>query len=138
MKTYDPKLVQVIVNGAVISGFAENTVVRVGRRAEGWALTVGVDGEGTRAKSNDKSGFIEIELMQSSESNALLSDLAIADELENAGLVAVMVKDGSGKSLHLAEQAFIEKMPDAEYAKTATGRVWRLVTDNLQHFNGGN
>lgn len=138
MKTYDPAQVQVIVGGIPISGFADGTFIRVGRRAAAWDLTVGTDGEGTRAKSNDRSGFVEIELMQSSASNITLSDLSLADELSNAGVVPIMIKDGSGSSLHTAEQAFIEKNPDGEYAKTATTRVWRFITDNLIDYHGGN
>lgn len=138
MKTYNPGEVQVIVGGVPLSGFADGTMVRVGRNNAAYEMAMGVDGEGTRAKSNDKSGFFEFELMQSSESNQHLSNLELADELSNGGLVPIMVKDGSGFSLHTAEQAFIEKSPDAEYAKTAGPRVWRFITDNLINYHGGN
>jgi hypothetical protein len=138
MFTLDPKAVQIIVGGAIISGFADGSFVRIGRRNNAYELVVGADGEGTRTKSNDRSGFFEIELMQTSESNSYLTSLAIADELNNAGAVPVLVKDAQGFSIHAAETAFIEKTPDADYAKTATTRVWRLVTENLQHINAGN
>src|SRR5690554_1526750 len=100
MKTYDPKQVQLIVGGVPLSGFADGTFVRVGRRNVAWDLVAGADGEGTRTKSNDKTGFFEFELMQSSQSNQYLSNLALSDELNNAGVVPVLVKDGSGASLH--------------------------------------
>ena len=138
MKTYDPKQVQIIVGAHIVSGFAEDTLVTVNRTNDAFTLTMGADGEGTRAKSNDKSGTIQIELMQSSESNAYLSSLMIADEVSNSGLVPVLVKDTSGSSLHSAEQAYIQKQPDSAYGKTAQSRVWILVTDNLNTFIGGN
>jgi hypothetical protein len=138
MKTYDPKLNTLIVGGFPITGFADGSFIRVRRNNDMWSLTVGADGEGTRTKSNDKSGQIEIELSQSSLSNQFLSNLALADELENAGVVPVLMKDGSGASIHAAEQMYVKKVPDAEYGKEATTRVWILETDNLQSYIGGN
>lgn len=138
MKTYDPKLVVVIVGGVQITGFADGTFVTVRRNSDAWSLQMGVDGEGTRSKSNDKSGQIEIQLMQSSQSNVYLSNLALADELNNAGLVPAMVKDNGGSSLAVAEQAYIKKTPDGENAREAGPRTWVIETDNLQHFVGGN
>jgi hypothetical protein len=131
MKTYDPKQIQVIVGGVSMQGFADDSVVKVTRLADAFTQTIGVDGEGTRAKSNDNSAEIEISLKQSSDSNAFLSSLANADRLNNGGVVPVMVKDNNGTSLHMAEQAYIKKMPDSEYNKTASDRVWTLVTDNI-------
>jgi hypothetical protein len=138
VKTYDPKQVQVIVGGVVISGFADGSFIRVGRRSVAWELVTGADGESARAKSNDKSGFIEIELMQTAASNQHMSNLSLADELSNAGVVPIMIKDGSGFSLHLSEQSFIEKNPDAAYTKTNQTRVWRFLCENLQDYHGGN
>jgi len=138
MKTYDPKQIQVIVGVRAITGFAEDTMVTVARTSDAFTLTMGADGEGTRAKSNDKSGTFTLELMQSSESNAYLSNLALADELNNGGIVPVLVKDSSGASLHGAEQAYIQKDPDAVYGKTVGNRTWIITTDNLKNYNGGN
>lgn len=138
MKTYDPKSVSLIVGGVPISGFADGSFIRVRRNSDAFSLSMGADGEGTRVKSNDKSGQIEVELAQSSLSNQFLSNLALADELNNAGIVAVLLKDGSGSSLHGAEQMYVKKTPDSDYAKDATSRVWILETDNLQNYIGGN
>lgn len=138
MKTYDPKQVVLIVGGVQITGFADGTFITVRRNSDAWSLQMGVDGEGTRSKSNDKSGQIEVQLMQSSQSNGYLSNLALADELSNGGIVPAMVKDNGGSSLHAAEQIYVKKTPDADYAREAGPRVWVLETDNLQNFIGGN
>lgn len=138
MNTYDSKQVVVIVGGVQISGFAPDTKVIVRRNTDAWTLQMGADGEGTRSKSNDKSGQIEIQLQQGSQSNAYLSNLALADELSNAGVVPTMVKDNLGKSLHVAEQTYVKKITDAEYGREAGTRVWILETDSLQNFVGGN
>lgn len=138
MKTYDPKQVQIIVGGIPLSGFADGSFVTVARAEDAWTMTVGADGEGTRSKSNNKSGQITVVLMQSSQSNQYLSNLILADEINNAGLVPTMVKDGSGSSLYMAEQSYVKKAPDSDFAKVAGTRTYVIETDNLQMFNGGN
>lgn len=138
LKTYDPKQVHVIVNGRSLTGFADGTFVKVSRDEDTFKLQVGADGEACRTKSNNRSGTYELTLQQSSEGNKILSDIALADETSNSGVVAVMVKDGSGNSLHTSESAWVQKPSDAEYGKDAGSRTWVLRTDDLVTYNGGN
>lgn len=138
MKTFDPKQHQLIVGTNIISGFAKDTFIKVARAEDAFVMDVGVDGEGTRSKSNNKMGTFEITLMQSSASNDVLSALALSDELSNGGLVPVMLRDASGRSLYAAEQAYIKKIPDSERARVVGSHVWVLETDSLNMFHGGN
>ena len=138
MKTYDPSKLSVIVGGFIISGFAEDSLVTVGRREDTFTLTMGADGEGTRSKTNDKSGDVKITLMQTSASNAILTAYAKADELQNAGVFSLLIKDDSGSSIYSAEQAWVVKPPEAEFGKAATTREWSIQTDNLDWNEGGN
>ena len=138
VKTYDPAQVAVIVGGFPITGFADGSFVTVERNADAFALYMGTDGEGTRAKSNNKSGRITITLAQSSDSNAILAGIAAADELRNAGVVPVMIKDNSGESLHVAETAWIVKVPNAEYGREIGTREWIIETDLLVSAVAGN
>lgn len=136
--TYDPKQVSVIVGGQIGQGFADGTFVKVERNDPAFNLKVGVDGEGTRAKSNNKSGKVTITLMQSSSFNDVLSGFAAADELANAGVVPVLVKDNSGRSLFACATAWVQKYPDSEFAKEVGTRTWVLETDDIEIFVGGN
>jgi hypothetical protein len=138
VKTYDPKLVSVIVGGKIMSGFADGTYVMVERNEAAYALKVGVDGEGTRAKSNNRSGKITITLMNSSKSNDDLSGFALADELSNGGVVPCMVKDNGGTTLAACETGWVQKIANAELAKEANARTWVIETDSLNMFVGGN
>lgn len=138
MKTYDPKQVIVTVGDKQITGFAEDSMVEVDRLEDAWALTVGVDGEGTRAKSNNKAGTITLRLAASSDSNAVLGGFAIADEVSNAGLVPVLIKDKSGQDIVVASQAYVKKMPTREFARENTTNEWVMETDNLVMSLGGN
>jgi hypothetical protein len=138
VKTYDASQVAIIVGGFNITGFADGSFVSVERNADAFALYVGTDGEGTRAKTNNKSGRFTFTLSQSSDSNAILSGIAAADELKNAGVVPVLVKDGSGASLYAAETAWIVKQPAAEFGREIGSREWILETDELVVFTAGN
>ena len=137
-KTYDPSQVAIIVGGFQVTGFADGSFLTVERNADNFALYIGTDGEGTRAKSNNKSGRMTFTLAQSSDANAFLSALVTADELSNSGIVPVLVKDNSGTSLFSAETAWIVKHPAAEFGREIGTREWILETDSLAVFTGGN
>lgn len=138
VKSYDPSQVMVVFGGRVLSGFAEGTKVTVEHEEDAWTTQIGVDGEGTRSKSNNRSGTITVQLMQSSDDNAFLYGIYELDRTSNAGALPMMVKDGSGSSLHMAETAWISKLPAAEYGVEAGAREWAFKTDILVSALGGN
>lgn len=138
MKTYDPSQVSIVIGGHTLSGFADGTFVTVVRDEDSWSLAIGTDGEGARAKSNNKSGTITVTLLQTSDSNRILSDFALADELSNSGVFPLLVKDASGNSLYTAETAWVQKPADSEFAREVGNREWTIRTDNLQVYVGGN
>lgn len=138
VKTYDPKQVTLIVGGKIVTGFTDGTFIVAERNENMFNLKVGVDGIGTRAKSNNQSGKLTITLHQSSNSNDDLSALASADELSNTGAVPVLMKDSSGRTIVTALTAWIQKYANAEFAKEVANRVWVLETDQLIIFDGGN
>lgn len=138
VKTYDPSQVAIILGGFAMTGFADGSFVTVARNADAFALHIGTDGEGTRAKSSNKSGRITLTLSQSSDSNSILSGLATADELSNNGIFPVLIKDNSGLSLYSAETAWIVKVPDSEFGRELGSREWIIETDNLVTFVAGN
>ncbi len=138
VKTFDPALFSMIVGGKIMSGFGDGTFIKLTMNEQAFSLKVGVDGEGTRAKSNNRSGRFEITLMQSSQSNDDLSAFATADQLSNSGAVPVLMKDGSGRTVAQATTAWVQKLPDTEFSKDPTTRTWILESDEINAFIGGN
>ena len=138
VKTYDPKQVSMIVGGKIITGFTDGTFITAERNEDMWTMKVGVDGIGTRAKTNNTSGKLTITLHQSSSSNDDLSAFAAADELSDSGAVPVLLKDNSGRTVVTALTAWVKKYANAEFAKEVSNRVWVLETDQLVMFDGGN
>lgn len=138
VKEYNPGDVVITYGGRVISGFADGTFVNVSRNENAWSLQVGTDGEGTRSKSNNRSGQFSFSLMQSSDSNEYLSGLALVDEQSGDNALPLQVKDNSGTSIYNAETAWIVKVPDSEFSREAGPREWVLETDVLVSFVGKN
>lgn len=136
--TYDPKQLSLICGGKIIHGFADGTSIEVERNSQAFNLKIGVDGEGTRAKSNDRSAKITIHLMQSSSSNDDLSAFAAADELSNTGVFPVVAKDGSGRSLFASITAWVQKYPKADFARETSERVWVIETNDMDFLVAGN
>lgn len=134
---FDPAQVEVTVMSQSIVGFSEEKVT-VERANPGWELTVGADGDATRVKSNDLSGTITITLQQTSPSNNLLSTLFEIDDSDDTGVVAVTIKDEKGFTYVSAPKAYVEKLPEASFAKTHSDRVWVLRCHELTYFLGGN
>lgn len=138
VRTYDPLKVTVIIGGVPMSGFSDDTFVKVSRNEDLFSLHVGTDGETSRAKSNNRSGELSLSLAQTSTSNDVLSAFAIADEQSNSGVVPVLIKDNSGKSVYFSAAGWIKKMPDSEFGKDVKDREWVLDLAAVDVFIGGN
>jgi len=140
VKTYDPANILLTVAGIPISGYADGTFISIVRDNPSYNSGTGSDGEGYRAKSNDKSGTCTLTLLQTSESNDALSALYQLDEATGDGVGPLLLKDNSenGRSIYEAETCWIEKPADAEFAREVSDREWVIKTDKLVAFIGGN
>lgn len=136
--TYDPKQVAVIYGGVTLTGFTDGTFITAERNEQMFNLKVGVDGIGTRAKSNNKAGKVTLTFHQSSPSNDYLSSVAASDELSNLGAKPLLIRDFSGRTLLSALTAWCQKYANAEFAKEVANRVWVIETNELFILNGGN
>jgi hypothetical protein len=137
---YDPASLVVVFFGIPMQGFAEDSVVEVAYNEDAFTLQMGVDGDGTRSKTNNRSAQITVSLMQSSLVNDLLNQVHQLDlnSPNGLGIGPLLIKDLNGRSLHAADKAWIMKSPDAAYAKEAGAREWVIETASLVSSYGGN
>lgn len=138
MKEYSPKDVLVIFGGNVLTGFADGTMVSINRETDSFTKHVGSQGEVTRVKSANKSAEIIIMLAQSSPSNLILSGIQALDELTSNGILPLIIKDLSGKSIYFSGQAWIRKPADSEFSDEITDREWALDCAEMLPVIGGN
>lgn len=138
LKTYDPKQVVLTIGTHAVSGYMDGTFINAARNEDAFTISVGADGETTRVKSNNKTGRVTLTLKQSSDSNDILSAIAAADELGNAGIVPILLKDLKGRTLGTAARAWVVKVPEIVYSKGVEGRAWIFESDEFLPFVGGN
>ena len=140
LKTYDSKAVAMIFAGIPISGLAEDSFVNVAQNEDSFTLTVGADGEGARAKTNNRSARVTFTVLQTSACNDLLAALHLADlaSPNGDGIGPLLIKDTSGRTLVTAEKAWIIKSPDVQLGKNINTRDWVIETHAIAIFAGGN
>lgn len=137
LKTYDPARIVMIVGPHKIEGTAPGKRVKI-THPDKYNMVEGTDGEVARGKTNFSSITIEIELLQTSESNDVLSGYFTTDDITPGGVpLPIMIKDLDGTSLWIAAGAWATKMPDVEYTDTPGNNVWQFKTGPASSFVGG-
>ena len=137
---YDPKNIQIIFGPHEVKGYADGTFVTAENDEDSFGLANGADGDACRVKSNNNSGTVNITLLQSSASNAFLSAQAELDKAtpNGDGIQPLLIRDGNGLTLVVADRAWIQKSANVEFSKEVTGREWPIRSHDLKIFNGGN
>lgn len=138
IKTYAPDKVSVVFGGAILTGYAEDSFVKVEVSTEAFTKHVGADGEVSRTRNTDKSGMITVKLKQTSDSNDVLSAFYNTDITTLQGYLPVIVKDNVGRTLAAGSSAWIQKLPEAEFGKEIGDREWVIEVADMQYFVGGN
>lgn len=139
MKHWSPDQVDVIFGGIPLSGFAEDSMIKLAEANDRFTITVGVQGEITRSKDPATVGLLMVSLMLSSRSNDVLSAMHQADILApgGAGVVPCAVNDRNGTGLFGAPEAWIVKFPDWELSKKVGKVEWAIQVVNYKLFIGG-
>lgn len=138
VRTYDPKLIIVTFGVTPIFGFAEGTFLSVERNGDGFEKSKGADGTVDRINKNAFDGMITLTIKQTSLTNDALSAIFNADQLSNAGVFPMLVKDLNGLTLVSAPQAWIKKDPNMEYSDSLGTREWAFDTGPFAVLQGGN
>lgn len=115
-------------------------MVTIDRNTPTSTVARGADNTHTRVWQNDTSLTITLTLGQSSNSNDILTYLYEKDRAskDNTWLFTILVKDGSGRSLYHALQAYIAVVPNSSFGNTFQNREWQIHAINSESFIGGN
>ncbi len=131
IKTFDPKGVHLVYGGALITGYAEGSMIRVEYNEDRYNLTVGNDGLAMRNKTNNESGRITVSLMPNSPGNAIFQGAQDLDKRANAGALPLVLTDTSTGDKWTGEGAWIMKDPGRDMQKTIQAVEWVLECDSL-------
>ena len=129
--------VQSLLGGHTVAGYADGTFITVARNNQMFTLQSGASGETSRSKSNDFSGTIELQIMQTSLTNEWLQTKATLDEVSNGGKFAVGLIDGNGTTVVTAVEAWVQQQPSTEFGKELSERTWIIETGELIMKLGG-
>lgn len=135
MKPFSFKNVAVTVGGRIIEGFySGDDVAKATFNNDMFNLTVGADGDSTRAQSSDRSGKMSFKLLPTSDDNGYLNSLHLLDVESGAGVVPVIIKSIDTGLTATASQAWIVKTAEISLGAGVTAREWIFETDRLAVF----
>jgi len=138
LSTYDPEKVDVIIGGAIMSGFADGTFVSIERDEDTFTKVTGADGRTSRAKSANKSGRVTLTLQQTSLSNNVLSGFALEDEVTSKAIKAILIRDSLGSTNIASGAGWVVKPASVEFSKEISNREWTIDCADLFMGVGGN
>lgn len=112
--TYDPKKVNVIVGGRVITGFASDGVVTLAKSENSVTPSVGAKGDVTYSENANESGTVSLTLMSTSSSLSYLRDLEAKRRAVNVSITDA--NDDTAFTMN-EDNCRITKMPDVARQK---------------------
>ena len=99
--SYDPKKVNLVMNGKIITGFASDSMITIARNEDTVTTQVGVKGDVAYNENANESGTITVTLMGTSSSLPYVRSLALKRKE-----VSVMIVDANDSaSVNVAEDA---------------------------------
>jgi len=138
--TYDPSKLTVIVGGVIVSGFSDGDFITAKRDEDLYMKRVGADGHVARARNGNKSGTIEIKLLQSSPAVNEIAALVALDNFLFDGDILIpiaIVSPGDGAELVAATQAWLKTPPEMVFGKEVGERTFIFDCADLKMSLGG-
>ncbi|UPW39691.1 hypothetical protein ESCO56_00014 [Escherichia phage vB_EcoM_ESCO56] len=133
---YSPKDVVCSWNGIAIEGFAPDSFLRLQRTSPLVTPVVGAGGQVALTRNADKTGTIEIELMQTSLSNQMLSAIQAKQdnmELEEDISSNFVIYDPSGSVLATGINAWLQELPQIELGRDQNSKTWVFGCEKLDY-----
>lgn len=133
---YSPKDVVCSWNGIAIEGFAPDSFLRLQRTSPLVTPVVGAGGQVALTRNADKTGTIEIELMQTSLSNQMLSAIQAKQdnmELEEDISSNFVIYDPSGSVLATGVNAWLQELPQIELGRDQNSKTWIFGCEKLDY-----
>ena len=134
LKVFDPKLLIITLGKPglerELSGFGQEKL-RVRRESEIAEDEAGADLETALSLTNDRRGNITLPLLQTSNDNKFLSDLANELELTGIAILNFQAKDLLGNDVINAPRCWVKTWPEVVRRKGIETHLWVLRTDSL-------
>jgi len=129
MRTFDPKDVNVIVGGVVLTGFAESTFVTAERMEDMFTEYVGAKGEVSMSETSNNTGEVTITLEATSPSVRYLNGLAI--KKGPAAIIPVQVVDLNDNTMVSGTEARVRRPANYEAGPEISEREFVIFVSEL-------
>ena len=128
--SYDPKKVNLVMNGKIITGFASDSMITIARNEDTVTTQVGVKGDVAYNENANESGTITVTLMGTSSSLPYVRSLALKRKE-----VSVMIVDANDSaSVNVAEKRCrVIKPPDITRAKEIGSESVSIFVPSLNY-----
>lgn len=128
--SYDPKKVNLVMNGKIITGFASDSMITIARNEDTVTTQVGVKGDVAYNENANESGTITVTLMGTSSSLPYVRSLALKRKE-----VSVMIVDANDSaSVNVGEERCrVIKPPDITRAKEIGSESVSIFVPSLNY-----
>ena len=128
--SYDPKKVNLVLNGKIITGFASDSMITIARNEDTVTTQVGVKGDVAYNENANESGTITVTLMGTSSSLPYVRSLAL--KRKEVSLMIVDANDSA--SVKVAEERCrVIKPPDITRAKEIGSESVSIFVPSLNY-----
>jgi len=140
LATFAPDDIVLVINDYRITDFADGTFIDINKNSQPFRQVRGIRGKHTRVHTRDRSGTIRFRLLQTSNQNDILSQLAYEDDLNMTGLLLVTLRDVGGQTALQFGNAYLDGNPNISYqGGQTTAREWVVPFEFITTYNvGGN
>ncbi|MBG23778.1 MAG: hypothetical protein CMF22_10025 [Idiomarinaceae bacterium] len=140
LATFSPKDIVFSINDYLITDFANGTFININKNSPNFMQVRGIRGKHTRVRTRDRSGSVTFSLMQTSNQNDLLSELAYQDDVNQTGHLLLTIRDVGGQTSLQFGNAYLASTPNLSYgAASTTPREWTINFEFITTYEvGGN
>ena len=128
--SYDPKKVNLVMNGKIITGFASDSMITIARNEDTVTTQVGVKGDVAYNENANESGTITVTLMGTSSSLPYVRSLAL--KRKEVSVMIVVANDSA--SVNVAEERCrVINPPDISRAKEIGSESVSIFVPSLNY-----
>lgn len=132
LRDYSPNSVAMSWGNINFVGFAEDTFVTVSRNSPNTSMSVGADGSVGLTKMADRTGTIEITLMQTSETHRYLGGIQnLQDFGERLFRANMTITDPSGGFICKALNVHLMEPPEVSLGSDQNEKTWTFYAEQL-------
>lgn len=121
--TYTPDDVILIIAGYQVLGW---DTIQIPQNSDNFVPIPGIRGKNTRSQNIDTSATLTVSIMQTSQSNDVLSRIHALDIQNGTGRLEVTLRDKSGNSIFSSDDAYIVGYPTPSFSATIEYRNWTI------------